>query len=261
MTSTTPLPHPDMPGLAKGYGPRVPGSSRSVEPFVDIEAERPAGNLASNVKDLARFVSLQFRSEKVGGSQILIGSTLQEMHRVHWLRKDWKSGWGLGYQVRRVDEETRVGHGGSLPGHRSALELVPDKKLGVIVLTNANDGNPKLYRDKAFEIVGPAIAHATKPSEVASKPDPEWEQYVGVYTWKNSDIEIMILNGKLTLIVPEDANPWKSRITLEPLSQHKFLAIPAKWHFSLNGEILTFEFDSAGQVIRLSCPNFYWIRK
>ena len=261
MTRTTPLPHPDMSGLAVGYGRRVPGASRSVEPFVDVEAERPAGNLASNVENLARFVSLQFRNGKAGGDQILKSSTLHEMHRVHWLRPDWQSGWGLGFAVRRVGDETRVGHGGSLPGHRTLLEMVPDKKLGVIVLTNANDGNPGLYLNKAFEIVGPAIAHATEPSKVTSEPDPEWEQYVGVYTWKNWDIEIMILSGKFTMIVPEADNPWKSRVTLEPVSKHTFRAIPAQWNYSLNGEVLTFELDAAGHVKRFGRPSFHWVRK
>ena len=180
---------------------------------------------------------------------------------MHWLRPDWQSGWGLGFAVRRVGDETRVGHGGSLPGHRTLLEMVPGRKLGVIVLTNANDGNPSLYLDKAFEIVGPAIARATEPFKMTSQPSPDWEQYVGVYTWKNSDIEIMVLGGKLTLIFPEADNPWESRVTLEPVSEYTFRAIPVKWNYLLNGELLTFELDAAGHVKRFGSPNFYWVRK
>ena len=41
MSSTYPLPTPGTPGLAVGYGRRVPGEQRELEPFVDIEAERP----------------------------------------------------------------------------------------------------------------------------------------------------------------------------------------------------------------------------
>src|SRR5581483_2103158 len=96
MQSTRTLPLEDTPNLTTGYGRRVPGRPREVEPFVDIAAERPAGNLASNVEDLAKFVSLQLRDKPAGGSQVLKGSTLKEMHRVHWLWPDWKGGWGLG---------------------------------------------------------------------------------------------------------------------------------------------------------------------
>jgi len=36
----------------------------------------------------------------------------------------------------------RISHVGSLPGHRTEIEIAPAQKLGVIVLTNANDGDP-----------------------------------------------------------------------------------------------------------------------
>ena len=261
MGRTTPIAESDLSGLAVGYGRRVPGSSRSIEPFVDPGAIRPAGNLVSNVEDLAKFVSLQFSDNKLEGRKILKNSTINEMHRVQWLRPDWKSGWGLGYEVKRIDDITRVGHGGSLPGYRCYLEMAPEFKFGVIVLTNADDGNPRLYTSKAFEFLFPAIKRATESFITISEPDPDWNQYTGVYTWKNSDIEISILNNKLTMILPEEDNPLKSRITLEPVSKHMFRAFPAQWHYSLNGEIMTFEFNEEGEIVRFGNANFYWIPK
>jgi CubicO group peptidase (beta-lactamase class C family) len=50
MKATTPIPASNLPHLAVGYGRRVPGTAREVEPFLDIESERPAGSLASTVK-------------------------------------------------------------------------------------------------------------------------------------------------------------------------------------------------------------------
>ncbi len=182
------------------------------------------------------------------------------MQRVHWFHPDWLSGWGLGFWVRRVADETHVGHGGRLPGYSTMLELIPEKKIGVIVLTNVNQGNPELYLDKAFEIVGPTIARATEPFKATPEPDPEWEQYVGAY----ANFEIMILSGKLTMIFPATNNPWESRVILEPVSEHTFRAIPAQLNFhpaTLHGELLTFELDAAGHVTRFGSPSSYWIRK
>lgn len=139
--------------------------------------------------------------------------------------------------------------------------MVPEKKLGVIVLTNSDDGNPLLYLNKTFEIVEPAITEATEPPKVTPEFDPEWERYVGTYGWKNSEIEIKILNGKLIMIEPEEDNPWESRVILEPLSKNSFKAVPAQWKYSLNGEVLTFELDATGNIKRFGSPNFYWIRK
>ena len=259
MTSTRTLPNPDLPNLATGYGRRVRGE-RDVEPFVDIEAERPAGNLASNVADLAKFLALQFRDGEAGGAQILKGATLREMHRVHWLRDDWKSGWGLGFSVRRVGEQTRVGHGGSLPGHRTQVELAHDIKLGVIVLTNANDGDPLRYVDQAFKLLTPAVTHAVEEAKPESKPDSAWKKYEGIYTWKHSDIQIAVLDGELTMISPESESAWESRVKLEPAGPDRFKMV-AKTGYGAGGEQIRFEIDAEGRVTRVSTANNYWLPK
>lgn len=261
MVSTRTVPKPANGGLAVGYGRRVSGHARDIEPFVDIEAERPAGNMAGSVEDLAKFVALQMSDGPAGGRQILKGSTLREMHRVHWLAPDWNIGWGLGFAVRRVADQVRVGHGGSLPGHRTQIEIAPAEKLGVIVLTNANDGNPQLYLDKVFEIVGPAIGAATALPEKPAAPDPSWETYVGTYSWKHSDVQILILKGELTMIIPEADNPWETRVKLEPAGEHTFRAVPNQWSYSLNGETIKFEIDANGRALRVGTANFYWVRK
>jgi hypothetical protein len=248
-----------MPGLAVGYGRRVPGRARDVEPFVDIGAESPAGNLASNVEDLAKFVSLQFRDGLAGGSQILQGSTVREMHRVQWLRPDWQSGWGLGFSVRRVRDQVRIGHAGSLPGHRTQIEFAPAQKLGVIVLTNANDGSPLRYIDQAFRLLGPAVTKAVATPEKPRVADPAWQQYMGRYAWRFFEVQIQILNGELTLIAPDADNPWDSRTILKPVGPHAFRMVSPGFSAGPTGEVLTFEMDAGGKVTRVRAPNSYWL--
>lgn len=263
MKTTTPLPTANLPHLAVGYGRRVPAAPREVEPFLDIEAERPAGSLASTVEDLARFASLQLRDGPAGGAQILKGSTLREMHRIQWLRPDWRNGWGLGFSVRRVGDQVRIGHGGSLPGHLTRIEIAPADKLAVIVLTNANDGDPGRYVDQAFLLLTPAIAKATAAPKPAPAADSSWEKYVGTYTWKHADVQILILNEELTMITPDADNPWESRWTLRPVGPHQFRVVPSAGYLGSGptGDLLTFEVDGQGRVKRVGTPNFYWVRK
>jgi D-alanyl-D-alanine carboxypeptidase len=259
MAATRVVPERGMPGLAVGYGRRVPGRGRDVEPFVDMGAESPAANLASNVEDLAKFVSSQLRDGPVGGQQILRGSTLREMHRIQWLRPDWQSGWGLGFSVRRAGDEVRIGHGGSLPGHRTQIEFAPAQKLGVIVLTNANDGDPLRYVNQAFALLGPAAAKAATAPETPKVPEPRWQRYVGRYAWKFSEMQIQILNGELTMIVPEADNPWSSRIILRPVGPNTFMMVATGPTYEPIGEILTFEMDGKEKVTRVRTPYFYWL--
>ncbi|MGH9720860.1 MAG: serine hydrolase domain-containing protein [Bryobacteraceae bacterium] len=256
MKQTAINPRPEMPGLATGYGRRVPGQPRDTEPFTDTAGVTPAANLASTVEDLARFAALQMGSLP-GAAQILTPSTIREMHRVQWLRPDWKSGQGLGFALRRAGELTHVGHSGSLGGYRSNLDIVPSAKLAVIALTNSNDGQPERYVEKAFAILAPVIARATEVPKPGTKPNATWEMYTGTYVWKHSESRVMILNGELTVVVPDAENPWESRIRLEPLSPHTFLMKGG----ASTGEIARFEVDAAGRVTRMWAGDYYRLRK
>lgn len=261
MSSTRTLPQRDTPGLAIGYGRRVPGAPRRVRPFVDSGAERPAANIASNVEDLARFMALQMRDGPQGGAQVLKGSTLREMHRIQWLRPDWSGGWGLGFAVRRAGDQVRIGHGGSLPGHRTQIELAPADKLGVIVLTNADDGDPGRYLDQAFTLLTPAVKRAAKASKPSPAADPSWSKYTGAYTSASSDVNVMVLDGELTLISPDAENPWESRLLLKPVAANTFRMTAPSFSYEAIGELLTFELGPDGGVTRMKTENSYWVRK
>jgi len=257
MSSTQVEPEPALPGLAVGYGRRIPGRARQVTGFTDFGALAPAGNLASTVQDLARFASLQLRDGPLGGEQILKGSTLREMQRVHWLRKDWRAGQGLGFVIRRIGEQVRVGLQGAVSGYRAQIEIAPAEKLAVIVLTNADDGDASRYVNQTFAIVGPPLARAMEPPKTVASPDPAWEKYIGAYIWGHSEVQVMLLNNQLTLVDPEAENPWESMVTLKPVGPDTFTMIGGQ----SNGEPLHFDMDAAGQVTRLTAGNYYRLRK
>ena len=258
MTGTVVMPRENMPTLATGYGFRKPGQPRRTEPFFNKKAMAASGNMASTVEDLAKFVSLQFREGAAGDAQILKGSTLREMHRVHWLRPNWKSGWGLGWSVARVDDQVRITHGGSVPGYKTSVSAAPADKFGVIVLTNAEDGNPGSYAKNAWAIVAPAVKKATAVTEEAPVVDSSWTKYVGHYEWDDgSPMKVMLLAGELTLVDPTEDNPWDGRVRLEPVSEgiFKMKDRPQK------GELIRFEMDESGEVTRIIMPGYSLLRK
>ncbi len=257
MNGTRVIPPRDMPTLAVGYGMRVAGASRRVEPFFNGAYMTPASNLASTVEDLAKYVELQFRTGPAGGAQILKGSTLAEMQRIQWLRPDWKSGWGLGWGISRRDDQTRIGHGGSVPGHRTQISFVSADKFGVIVLTNSADGRPGTYVNQAYAIVAPAIAKATAAEKTAATAESSWSKYTGVYTWEDEEIHVAVLDGKLSMFDPAEDNPWETKVTLEPVSGNVFRQVGG----DAAGETVTFITDSSGKVTRLEAPGYYLVRR
>jgi D-alanyl-D-alanine carboxypeptidase len=257
MRSSQVVPERGTPELAVGYRKRVPGQPREAEDFIDCRGLTPTAGVASSVADLARLVSLQFRDGPAGGAQILKGSTLREMHRVQWLRPDWQSGQGLGFEIRRVGQQTRVGKDGAAPGYKSQIEFVPEEKLGVIVLINGYDADPLSYVNQALAIVGPAIAKAAAQPKPAPAADPEWSKFTGTYTWKHVDATIMVVAGELTMISADASNPWESRVRLTPVGPRTFKMKGG----SANGELLTFEVDESGRATKLTAGSYYRIRK
>jgi CubicO group peptidase (beta-lactamase class C family) len=248
------LPEGQRSRLATGYGRRLPDGGRAVRPFSDVRGIAPAAGFSSTVEDLARYVALQFRDGPAGGSQIVKGSTLREMQRVHWLMPDWKSGRGLGWQIIHREDGDLVGHGGWVAGYQTAVYFRPRDKLAVIALTNADDGlpypgAPESVVDRAFKWIGPALARTADPTPTP-KPNPQWQKYVGKYRSPWADSQVLIYQGQLVLIDPTAADPLSGLSTLVEIAPHTF-RIEDGPPFGPHGERVVFELGADGKVSRL----------
>jgi len=195
-------------GLATGYGKRMPDGSRAKMPFVDARAMGAATGITSNVEDMARFVSAQFRQGKPGGNQILSTGALRIMHRVRVLENNWQSGNAIGFAVRRDREKTYVGHGGSYFGYKTQTYMQMEPKVGVIVLTNEDDSNPAEIALHLMQSVGEAVAKAAA-GPVKNVPwDPSWSRFAGTYRSRiGGEVEVIELNKRLVTIDPSGPFP------------------------------------------------------
>lgn len=247
----------DRKRLATAYSRRLPDGTRRILPFTDSRGLTPAANMSSTVEDLARFISLQFADEKSAGKQVLKRSTLREMHRVHWLFPSWKSGRGLGFSVRQIEGKTLVGHSGWVAGYQTQIGFIVEDKIGVIVLTNADDGSPNTYLEQAFKVTGPAILKAVAPAPKPSIPDPAWNAYLGLYTdptfW---DVEVMLLDGKLNLYnhdYPPEENAREALVELAPQGPHTFRMAGE----DSSRDLVIFEMGPDGKVQRVKVGENY----
>jgi D-alanyl-D-alanine carboxypeptidase len=255
--STVLFPVDDISRLAVAYGRRMPDGKREIRPEMDCKGISPAANLSSTVEDLARYVAFQMGDGKVDGKLILKANTLQEMHRVHWLLPDWKSGWGIGFAVNRKENRTIVGHGGSLAGYRTQISFCPEEKVGIIVLTNADDGNPEFYVDRIISLLAPAVKKAATPPPVVAKADSDWNNYVGTYRDPWSDSEVVVVNGELVMIDPTANDPMESILKLVPAGKNKFKIAAEKFNYGEIGEFVTFEIGGDGKAVRMKVGENY----
>lgn len=248
--------------LAVGYGRRLPGRlERNIMPFTDCQGITPAANMATTVSDLARFASFHLGDGVVGEHRLLRQSTLREMQRVHWLAPDWQSGWGLGFSIARQNNKTCIGHGGAVLGYRTQLRLCPAEDTAVIVLTNADDGDPLAYVEKLFTWVVPPLLAAVRPSPTPAQPDPAWQQYVGKYRDAWGDMQILLHNGVLTAVDPSQPDPLLATIQFVPVGEHTF-RMETENSFLAPGELAIFEVegDGDGRVTRVRLGNTFMER-
>jgi CubicO group peptidase (beta-lactamase class C family) len=243
-----------VPGLTVGYGRRMPDGTRAVIPFIDARGMGAATGLTSNVEDMAKFVSAQFRKGPRGENRILSTGSLREMHRVRSLENNWTTGTGLGFGVNRYRDKVYVGHGGGYLGNTTNTSIQLDSKVGVIVLTNTNDSDPGSIARQLMNTVGEAVAKATavKPAVVAW--DPSWARFAGLYRGAWGDQQVVALKDRLVLITPNGDN-IDNPTTLEPLGGGRFKLVSPSGGGPV-GEVVRFV-EENGRVVRMYVGDGY----
>jgi len=225
-------------GLTVPYTRRMPDGTRAVLPFVDARGMAAATGMTSNVDDLAKFVSAQFRRGPRGGAQVLSGSSWRHMQRVRSVDETWQSGSGLGFDFNRISNRTWVGHGGGYPGNTTQTLFQLDDKVGVIVLTNTNDSSPLQIAEQLIATVGAAVAKATASRGPTVAWDPTWSRFAGWYRNTSGDQQVVLMNDKLVLLSPT-ATTIGTPSTLEPLGNGRF-RLMAPGGGSAIGEVVRF---------------------
>ncbi len=246
-TSVGPIPADHEDRLATGYGRRMADGSRQAMPFVDARAFDPATGVSSNVPDMLKFLQWQMRVRDRKSDAVLATNTLLEMQRVHWVQPSWDSGWGLGFSVRHTEDRDLVGHGGSYPGYRTQTQLSPEENVGVVVFTNAGDGDPGRFLNKAFEWVAPALA---EEEEETVAYDPAWDIYIGTYRNRWGDTSVLRLEDELVIFSSLSENPDRSKGTLRATDEPHVFRLESDG-FGAHGELVRFQVNDEGVALRI----------
>jgi len=130
----------------------IDGKVRVVGRHIPIDGENSAGGIYSSTADLTRWIKMHLENGKYGMN---FQNTLlsEEVHREIWspqtilpLNKKVNKYnshfrcYGLGFFLSDVDGYKEVSHSGSLEGMVSLITMIPELKLGIIVLTNQQAG-------------------------------------------------------------------------------------------------------------------------
>jgi CubicO group peptidase (beta-lactamase class C family) len=243
--------------LATGYGPLNRQGKREVLPFFSARAIDPAAGFASTANDLARFASWQFRLLGQGGSEVLKATTLREMYRVHWAEPDFETLWGLGYAIVRRDGKVFVGHGGSCPGYRTHLLLMPDDKVATVVMANAQAVSVNAWASRLYDIVAPAVKAARDGQKVTLPEDlSRYSGRYSVFPWGGEVAVVPWKDGLAMVDLPSD-DPVKDMTRLKKTGEHRFRRVRKD---DTLAEEVVFEMGPDGRPTRLKRHNNHYPR-
>jgi CubicO group peptidase (beta-lactamase class C family) len=140
---------PGRQNVATPHGPVGTGSRPY--PWYDSQAGGAAGGLVSSAHDMTRWLLLQLGRGTLDGRQYFSEEQARTMWTPHvslTISRESESAsptthfnaYGLGWMLRDYHGRLIASHGGALDGMYSAVAIVPDERLGIVVLTNAMTG-------------------------------------------------------------------------------------------------------------------------
>ncbi len=192
-----------------------------------------AGGIYSNITDLSRWlICLMNKGVSSEGKRILSDATVKEMWTPQTILPVYNPGvynvhfnsYGLGFLLSDVLGKLQVTHTGGLEGMVTQITMLPELKLGIIVLTNQQEGYafytitntikdsylgskkidwlPRLVKARKDELeeatkITDSVEAETKKATTASTYD--WRSFIGTYRdpWMG---EVMILE--------KNGQPW-----------------------------------------------------
>lgn len=262
------------------FAPRIPGKSynkgREIEaiPLRDL----PSGGLNSSANDMSNFMRMVFADGEYAGKQIIQPDTLHEMFKVQnaQIPLDFDFKMGLGWMLSGVDVPgagTVASHGGTTLNYHSAMVVLPEHKLGVVVLSNSvtAQGIVGKIATKTLQLALEAKRGIVQPAKIAVEAkempltEADLRAYEGYFdtliglakvSGKSGDLVAEIMGQTLELMPRENGQfgvrfklfgfiPIKIdvleelNLSLHQIEGHDVLALKSNGHSMLIGEKLT----------------------
>jgi hypothetical protein len=253
-----------------------------VVPFMDLDNAAPAGAINSSIAEMSKWIQLQLNHGKFPGRDDRLFSEHQS--REMWtaqtltpissgdsplaaLRPKF-SAYALGWGIRDYHGRKLVGHSGGVSGFVTRVLLVPEENLGIVILTNAEEGGAfesilfhvldsyfglpptewttsfKAAADQEQQEAAKILAESGKGHATNSKPSLPLEKYAGVYNdaWYGP-VTIRHSNG--ALVFSMDHTPK----AIADLQHWQFDTFKAHWRDrTIEDAFVTFTLNPDGTI-------------
>jgi CubicO group peptidase (beta-lactamase class C family) len=236
------------PNLARGYTWNEEKKQYMHLPMRDLHGIAPAGAINSNIIDMAQWLRLQLNRGGIEGVRLISEESfdnhmwskqisLTGTDEAGGERMDYGLGWMLhDWQGRRV-----VQHGGNIDGFAAQVTLLPDERIGYVLLTNVT-ATP--LQTMSIKVVFDALLGEWSDEPQTPLDPTSVQEYLGKYRFDlmKADCTVLIKDGKLAVDVP-----GQMVFTMQAPNE------AGQWAFDFDPRILiSFQRDAAGKVMSLT---------
>jgi CubicO group peptidase (beta-lactamase class C family) len=247
--------------FAVGYTYLEPDFKRYRAPDWELDVLKYSGGLYSTPEDIARFISFQFRDGMDGDPKILSGDGLRFMRTPQTLRNPQTTDtYGIGWAMYDYEGHQVLGHAGGHWGFGSKMSVLPDLKLGVVVMTNCNYpqgyiGPEKEFTKIIYEKFVP-ILERKKTETAFDFRNVDLQKYSGRYAvpgdYAQADVQVRNDTLYFSLVEKPEFNA-----AIQPVGLHQFcFVVDPRKH-----PMFRFGTDDSGKVVNLEFLDFCFKKK
>lgn len=128
-------------------------------PYCMIDNLAPAGSISSSVHDMSKWVMMQLNNGNYKNRQVIPTSVIRATRTPQSIlgnggtmfNRGHFALYGLGWFLEEYEGRKIVSHTGGVSGFVTSVTLVPEEKLGIIVLTNTDQNS--FYESLKWEIL------------------------------------------------------------------------------------------------------------
>ena len=271
-----------MPDVAQPHLERD-GTVRRI-PYRNIDNIAPAGSINSSVHDMAQWIRFQLAKGKWDGRQLLNEAAFDDARRPYMAMPSSPFSeltapgaqlvsYGMAWMLYGWNGRTIVEHSGGIDGMTAEVALVPEERLGLVILANLSTVAPQVLQSylldsffgapkrdwtgevstkmAALEKAGAdAMAKAERERTKDSRPTMPLSAYAGTYADSlYGDVVVREANGalQLTFLGNREAR----------LEHWQFDTFQARWDdVILDKTMVQFFLDASGKVDRVRIGMF-----
>lgn len=126
-------------------------------PFRNLDAVGPCGGINSSLEDMLKYLQMlvgkgMYKGTRIVSEQVLAKAQRPVVTMPYTSANGSATAYGLGFLQETFDKYMLLEHRGQIDGFTSVLTLVPEKKIGIIILANTEVVQPTgILRNRLLE--------------------------------------------------------------------------------------------------------------